>query len=103
MPQGVYKDVYDGKLWNDFLDYNGTPFLSEPFTYALMMNIDWFQPYKHVSYSVGVIYFVCMNLPGGVRFKTEHVVLAGIIPGPHEPSLDINTYLAPLVDELVHF
>ena len=69
VPQGIYKDVYDGKLWNDFLDYNNSPFLSEPFNYALMMNIDWFQPYKHVSYSVGVIYFVCMNLPRNVRFK----------------------------------
>lgn len=27
--------------------------------------------------------------------------LAGIIPGPHEPQLHINTYLKPLVDDLL--
>lgn len=30
----------------------------------------------------------------------ENVFLVGIIPGPHEPKLNINTYLRPLVDEL---
>ena len=27
---GVYKDVYDGKIWKEFLTYKGQPFLSEP-------------------------------------------------------------------------
>ena len=29
------------------------------------------------------------------------MILVGIIPGPHEPSLHINSYLEPLVEELV--
>ena len=100
---GLYKYVNDGRLWNEFLSYNNTPFLSAPLTYGLMMNIDWFQPYKHVSYSVGVIYIVNMNLPRLLRFKTENVMLIGIIPGPHEPSLNINSFLSPLVNELTTF
>ena len=100
---GLYKDVYDGRLWNEFLSYNNTPFLSAPLTYGLMMNIDWFQPYKHVSYSVGVIYIVNMNLPRLLRFKTENVMLIGIIPGPREPSQNINSFLSPLVNELTMF
>ena len=41
---GIYRDVYDGKIWTDFQFYNGNPFLSEPFTYGLMLNVDWFKP-----------------------------------------------------------
>ena len=38
-----------------------------------------------------------------MRFKRENVLLIGILPGPHEPSKDINAYLNPLVDELLMF
>lgn len=65
------------------------------------MNIDWFQPYKHLNYSVGVIYLTIMNLPRSLRYKRENILLVGIIPGPHEPS--INSYLDPLVKELLYF
>lgn len=30
-------------------------------------------------------------------------MMVGVIPGPHEPSHDINTYLTPLVEELLSF
>ena len=42
-----------------------------------------------------------MNLPRNEGFKVENVVLVGVIPGPHEPSGNINTYLEPLVKELL--
>lgn len=36
------------------------------------------------------------------RFKTENVILVGVVPGPHEPSTyDMNRYLEPLVDDLL--
>ena len=44
---------------------------------------------------------VLLNLPREIRFKRENVILIGIIPGPKEPELVINTYLKPLVDELL--
>ena len=32
------------------------------------------------------------------------MVLAGVIPGPHEPPLNaLNHYLTPLVDDLLNF
>ena len=52
-------------------------------------------------YSVGVIYLVLMNLPRAVRYKRENVIIVGIIPGPSEPPLNINTYLSPLVADLL--
>lgn len=65
------------------------------------MNIDWFEPFEHVTYSVGVIYLAVLNLPWSIRYKRENVILVGIIPGPFESHLSINTYLSPLVTELV--
>ena len=65
------------------------------------MNVDWFQPYKHSPYSVGAIYLAMMNLPREERYKQENIIIAGIIPGPDEPSKDINGYLKPLVSELI--
>lgn len=40
-----------------------------------------------------------MNLPRNERFKTENVILVGVIPGPSEPKLNVNPYLSPLVYE----
>ena len=99
----LMSDVYDGKIWNDFQEYNGKPFLSQPYAYGLMLNIDWFKPYKHLEYSVGAIYLTIMNLPRQIRFKQENVLLIGLIPGPKEPKLSINSFLKPLVSELLDF
>ena len=33
----IYKDVFDGKIWREFQCYEGKPFLSEPFTYGMML------------------------------------------------------------------
>ena len=101
--EGVYQDVYDGNIWREFQTYNGRPFLAEPFTYGLMLNIDWFKPCKHVEYSIGAIYLTIMNLPRDVRFKQENVLLIGLLPGPREPKHDINAFLEPLVQELLVF
>ena len=68
-----------------------------------MLNMDFFQPYKHVQYSVGAIYLTILNLPRGMRNKTDNVILIGLIPGPHEPQRDINSFLEPFVDELLRF
>lgn len=42
----ILKDVFDGNMWKNFLFYNGKTFLSESGNYALMLNFDFFQPYK---------------------------------------------------------
>ncbi|SMN01286.1 hypothetical protein SPONN_2359 [uncultured Candidatus Thioglobus sp.] len=97
------KDVYDEKVWSNFLTYDGGPFLLGAYTYALMLNIDWFKPCKHTEYSVGAVYLTIMNLPRRIRFRQENAVLIGLIPGPKEPKRDVNTVLGPLVEELLKF
>ena len=97
----VYSDVFDGKVWKEFQYFDGERFLKDKYNLALMISMDFFQPYKHVNYSVGAIYCVIMNLPRSVRYKQENVVLLGLIPGPHEPAKHINTFLQPFVNELL--
>lgn len=92
-------DIYDGQVWKDFQVVSGQPFLSGPYGLGLI-NVDWFQPYKHTTCSGGAIYLTTMNLPHSIRFKRENLILVGVLPGPPEPKHDINTYLEPLVSEL---
>ena len=93
IPHGILADIYDGRVWKEFMVVNGTPFLSEKFNFALSLNVDWFQPFKHVSNSIGVIYLSILNLPRTERYKPENIILCGIIPGPVEPKETINSYL----------
>ena len=96
-----YEDIFDGNIWREFLNPKGTPFLSLPYNFALCLNVDWFQPFKHSQYSCGAIYLSILNLPRSVRYSAENVILVGVIPGPREPELTINSFLEPLVKELL--
>ena len=101
---GSYSDLYDGNVWKEFQVFEGVPFLSHYNNFGLIMNMNFFKPYKHVNnYSMGAIYCVLMNLPCTVRYKQENLLLIGLIRGPKEPDHDINSFLNPFVDELKRF
>lgn len=53
-----------------------------------------------MEYSVGAIYLAIQNLPREERYKEENIILVGVLPGPSEPKLTVNSYLAPLVRDL---
>ena len=92
--------IYDGKVWNDFLSPSGVPFLSVPYNFALTLNVDWFQPFKHSNYSAAAMYVSAQNLPRRERYTNDNVFLLGVIPGPHEPKKNIDSYLRSFVNEL---
>ena len=92
--EDVMADVTDGRLWKDFQD-----FFQEVGNYGLMLNFDFFQPFKRGIYSVGVLYLTVMNLPRSERFKRENVILVGVIPQINNGT-SINPFLEPLVKEL---
>ena len=75
-------------------------FFSSPNNFGLLLNIDWYQPFKHTIYSVGVMFITIFNLPQHLHYRTENVILCGIIPGPSEPAFTVNQYLEPLVNDL---
>ena len=97
----LYYDVYDGHIWKEFQCYSDCLFLSEQLNFGLMMNMDFSQPFKHIQYSLGAIYI--FNLPWSIRSKQENTILVYLIPGPHEPRHDINTFLEPFVTDLLWF
>ena len=98
-----YYDIYDGKLWSQLKDINGAPYFHDKRNLATIFNIDWFQPFDTSEHSVGALYMVLLNLPREIRYKKENVLLVGLIPGPNEPQLNVNSYLKPLVNELLSF
>lgn len=101
VPDGTYEDIYDGNIWKEFLSLGGVPFFSLPYNFGLCLNVDWFQQFKHSPYSYGALYLSILNLPRSERYATDNVVLLGVIPGPKEPELTINTFLEPFVKELL--
>jgi len=87
VPDGILANVY---VWKDFSSDKYMNFLRTPGNLLLSMNTDWFQPYSKTIYSVGVIYLVIL----------ENIIIVGIIPGPKEPKLTMNSFIGPLVNEL---
>ena len=97
--QGLLCNIYDGQIWTELSE---TYLKSDDsiLPLCLALNVDWFQPFKHTQYSVGALYLTVLNLPRALRFKEENIILAGIIPGPKEPPLNINSFLQPLIADL---
>src|SRR5436305_13612823 len=63
-------DIYDGEIWKTFpssLNTLNVARFFEPETadrhLGIMINLDWFQPFKSVVYSCRAIYGVICNLP----------------------------------------
>ena len=103
IPPETLGDVYDGEVWKMFHDRDYNDFLNYPYSYLLSLNVDWFQPFVHTIYSTGAIYLTIQNIPRLERYKTNNIILVGVMPGPKEPKLTANSYLAPLVNELQEF
>jgi len=102
-------DIYDGEIWKTFPEQCNLPGCDPFFAHnkldehlGLAISLDWFQPFDKSPYSTGVLYAAILNLPREERFKTENMLLLGLLPGPHEVRLhSINYYLAPIIDELL--
>jgi hypothetical protein len=74
--------------------------------YVFALHVDFFNPeglnIRGASTSCGIISMACLNLPLDIRYKPENMYLAGIIPGPKQPSLEnLNHYIRPLINDLV--
>ena len=57
--RGDYNDVYDGQIWKDFQTVHGTNFLAQSHNFAVVLNMDFFQLYKHIK---GYLLFCGSNL-----------------------------------------
>lgn len=90
-------------MWTEFKASTQTSigFLSSHANIAFMLCVDWVKPFKRGQYHFGTVYLVVLNLPRSERHLRRWVNVVGIIPGPHEPKMHMNTYLKPLVDDLL--
>jgi hypothetical protein len=110
-PDGEMGDIWDAPGLYEIPGPDGRPFLHRRAAdnegrFLFSFNMDGFNPFqlKQAGRSASVmgLYMVCLNLPPEVRFKSENMFLAGIVPGPNEPSMEeINHFLRPLVDDLL--
>jgi hypothetical protein len=105
-PPTSVSDVFDAEFLRTFKGPDGNLFVDRgresriPFS----LNVDGFNverlTIRGASTSCTIISMACLSLPLSIRYKPENLYLAGIIPGPREPSVEeLNQYLAPLIDD----
>lgn len=70
----VIEDVQDGKIWKEFIDSN---FFNSKYHVGLMLNVDWFCPFKRSKYKIAAIMLTVLNLPREERFKKRWTIIAG--------------------------
>lgn len=73
-PSDVLSDVQDGRVWKEL---ESTNFFSTKYNVGLMLNVDWFQPFKRSQYKVAAIMLTVLNLPRVERFKKKWTIIAG--------------------------
>ena len=106
--RGPIDDILQSEEVRNFLGPDGLPFLrlcGSEGRYIFSLFVDWFHPrgnrHGGATYSAGVIFMVCLNLPPALRYKRENMYLAGVIPGPKAPTLQqVNHFIEPLALEL---
>lgn len=56
---------------------------------------------KGGKHSAGAVYITILNNPLSKRFRREETILACVIPGPTEPSLEqLNQVLEPMIQDI---
>ncbi|POV99926.1 hypothetical protein PSHT_13313 [Puccinia striiformis] len=98
-------DIWDSNMWKTLKTSDGKQFTGYSGNLVFSLNVDWFNPSgnktagKHIS--LGTIAMMCLNLPPHLRASHDNIFLAGLTPGPSEPTVtQINHVLEPLVNEL---
>lgn len=108
-PPTFIKDFFDGEYVHSFNGPDHKLFVDRPDGEGrlfFVFNVDFFsaegQTIRGPSASIGLISGACLNLPLSIRYQPQNMYLAGIIPGPKEPSkTELNNYLRCLVDDLL--
>ncbi|MBW0545730.1 hypothetical protein O181_085445 [Austropuccinia psidii MF-1] len=106
-PEGSPKcDIWDGLVWRRFTgtrNIHDPQFMSIPGAWAFSICVDWFNAHGKSTWlaCIGPNMLICLNLPPSERLKPENFYVAGIIPGPEEPTaLQLNYLLMSLIKEL---
>ncbi|CAE6438911.1 unnamed protein product [Rhizoctonia solani] len=101
-PSDLLEDIQHGKTWLEF-KRNGELFFSSDSdipskNIGFILMLDWFKPnaMQRETQSACVISMCIANLPPELRGRPENKILVGVIPGPHESTVDtIHNFLEP--------
>ena len=101
-------DLMSAPILQSLVDHRGRPFLQaagDELRLIWSLSADWYNPFSNKAsgkvVSTGSIAMVCLSLPPDLRNIEDNVYLSGLIPGPHEPSVDAtNHFLLPLINDL---
>lgn len=102
---GSTSDIHQSVEWKTFCDDNGKQFTAQSGNLTFGMFIDGINPFGNKTSghkaTITFIVLVCLTLPIHIRYLPENLFLAGIAPGPKEPSLEqSNHILSPVVTQL---
>ncbi|KAJ3525025.1 hypothetical protein NMY22_g10750 [Coprinellus aureogranulatus] len=105
--EGFVSDIKDARAYRDLKGPDGRPFIDCPTEIRSIWSLsyDGYNPGSNKAAgktaSVGCLAMSCLSLPPSLRNRPENLYLAGLIPGPRQPSGDgLNPFLSPLVDVL---
>lgn len=100
--EGILTHPADGQEWKNF-DKNYPDFAHEIRNIRLGLATDGFSPFTNTSstkYSVWPVTMVVYNLPPSMCMKDPYIFMTLLVPGPNDPTKNLNVYLRPLIDEL---
>jgi hypothetical protein len=89
----------DGEAWKHF-SLIRPDFALEPRNVRVAIATDGFNPFVFgAPYSCWPVFVVPLNLPPALCMKEENIILSLVIPGPKNPSTNLNVFMQWLVDE----
>lgn len=106
----VLDDIQDGSLFQKLAEQYPS-FMADPLSLQIAITADGFNPFKKHgghkkksyspcdSYSITPLTATLLNLPLHIRTRLGALHIVGMVPGPSQA--DIQSYLEPLVDELL--
>lgn len=93
----------DSVTW-DQVNAKYPAFAAEQRNIRLGLSTDGFNPFnmKNIKYSCWHVCLINYNMAPDLCMKKENIMLTLLIPGPQQPGNNIDIYLEPLIDDLIH-
>src|SRR6185436_13418512 len=81
---------------------NMVHFADDPRNLRFVLSTDGMNPFSQMSssHSVWPVLVSIYNFPPWLCNKRKYMLMSTIISGPHQPGIDIDVYMRPLVDDL---
>ena len=91
-----YTDFFHGQAYLETFQYkdrDGNAILN-PDDITLTLSIDGAQLYRNKVSDCTIYIWIVMDLPPEIRYRKDHVLLGGFIPGPNKPKV-MDSFIFP--------